>query len=114
MEKKSIAYLTYAKNIINMFWVKVFRTRQDLVVAICDDDILDRELTHNNIKVKVDKKFYGGKLVSEFVAVKLLEKASIANLFGKEIVAVAERNGFIIGENAILIDGIPHAQFVKI
>jgi hypothetical protein len=97
-----------------MFWVKVFRTRQDLVVAICDEHLLDKELTHEKIKVKINKDFYGGKLVSEFVAVKLLEKATIANLFGKEIVEVAERNGFIIGENAILIDGIPHAQFVKI
>jgi hypothetical protein len=97
-----------------MFWVKVFKTRQDLVIAICDEDILDKELSHNNIKVKIDKKFYGGKLVSEFVAVKLLEKATIANIFGNEIVQVAEKNGFIIRENAILIDGISHAQFVKI
>jgi hypothetical protein len=97
-----------------MFWVKVFRTRQDIVVAICDEHLLGKELTHEKVKVKINKNFYGGKLVSEFVAVKLLEKAMIANLFGKEIVEIAERNGFIIGENAILIDGIPHAQFVKI
>jgi hypothetical protein len=96
-----------------MFWTKIFRTRQDLVVAICDENLLGKEIKHEKIKVKISKDFYGGKLITEHVAIRLLEKATIANLFGKEIVDVAERNGFIISENSILIDGIPHAQFVK-
>jgi hypothetical protein len=96
-----------------MYWTKIFRTRQDLVVAICDENLLGKEIKHEKIKVKISKDFYGGKLITEHVAIRLLEKATIANLFGKEIVDVAERNGFIISENAILIDDIPHAQFVK-
>ena len=97
-----------------MFWTKIFRTRQDLVVAICDENLLGKEIKHDKVKVKISKEFYGGKLISEHVAIRLLEKATIANLFGKEIVDIAERNGFIINENAILIDDVPHAQFVKI
>lgn len=97
-----------------MFWVKVFRTRQDMVVAVCDENLLDKELNHEKMKVKVSKQFYGGKLISENVAVKILQRATIGNLFGNEIVEVADRNGFIMKENAILIDGVPHAQFVKI
>lgn len=97
-----------------MYWTKVFKTRQDLVVAICDQNLLDKEINHGNTKVKISKQFYGGKLISEHVAIRLLEKATIANLFGEGIVDIAERNGFIIRENAILIDGVPHAQFVKI
>ena len=97
-----------------MFWVKIFRTKQDLVVAICDEMLLEKELKHGNINVKISKNFYGGKLISKYVAVRLLEKATIANLFGNDIVNLAEKNGFIISENEILIDGIPHAQFVKI
>jgi len=97
-----------------MYWTKVFRTKQDLVVAICDQNLLDKELAHLNSKIKISKDFYGGKLITEHVAIRLLEKATIANLFGKEIIDVAERNGFIIKENSILIDGIPHAQFVKV
>lgn len=97
-----------------MFWTKVFKTKQDLVVAMCDQNLLDKELQHQNGKVKISKDFYGGKLISEHVAIRLLEKATIGNLFGKDIVDIADRNGFIIKENSILIDGIPHAQFVKI
>ena len=97
-----------------MFWTKIFRAKQDIVVAICDQNLLEKELIHQTNKIKISKDFYGGKLISEHVAIRLLEKATIANLFGKEIVDIAERNGFIIKENSILIDGVPHAQFVKI
>jgi hypothetical protein len=33
---------------------------------------------------------------------------------GKNIVELASKNGFIVKENVILIDGVPHAQFVKL
>jgi len=97
-----------------MFWAKVFRIKYDVVVALCDEDILDKEIKWKKIKVKVSKHFYGERLIDEKIAVKLMEKATIGNLFGKEIVSIAKKNGFITKENIILIDGIPHAQFVKI
>ncbi len=62
-----------------MFWVKVFKTRQDIVIAICDEDILDKELNHNNIKVKIDSKFYCGKLVSE------LDDDELASIRNREV-----------------------------
>lgn len=43
-----------------------------------------------------------------------MKRATIGNLMGKEIVELANQNGFIIMENVIFINGIPHAQFVKI
>jgi len=43
-----------------------------------------------------------------------MRKATIGNLMGEQAVDLAEKNGFIIRKNVILIDGIPHAQFVKI
>lgn len=98
----------------NMFWAKAFRTRYEIVVAICDEKLLDKELTWKRLKIRVSKGFYGEKLISEAIAVKLMEKATIGNLFGNEIVAIAKKNGFITRENIILIDDIPHAQFVKL
>ncbi|MBI4009927.1 MAG: DUF424 family protein [Candidatus Aenigmarchaeota archaeon] len=97
-----------------MFWAKAFRIKSDVVVALCDEDILGKEIKWKKIKVKVSKHFYGERLIDEKTAVKLMEKATIGNLFGKEIVSIAKKNGFITKENIILIDGIPHAQFVKI
>jgi hypothetical protein len=96
-----------------MFWSKVFQTKYELVVAICDEELLDKKIG-KKFKIKISKEFYGEKLIDENVALKLMKKATIGNLIGKNIVELAEKNGFIIKENIIVIDGIPHAQFVKI
>ncbi len=98
------------------FWCKIFQTKEDFVVAICDKELLDKVLNfkEKKIKLKVTKSFYGGAQINESIAVKFLEKATIANLMGEKIVDVATKNGFITKENVIFIDETPHAQFVKI
>lgn len=100
----------------SMYWAKIFTTKTEIVVAMCDDDMLDKVLDfkEKNVKIKVSKYFYGEHLVEEKVVLKLMGKATIGNLMGKNIVAVARKHGFISKENIINIDGIPHAQFVKL
>jgi hypothetical protein len=109
MVNDSIA--TNAKNV--MFWGNVFSTKYDLVIAICDEELIDKEIGKNP-RVKISKNFYGGLLISEQHALKMMKKATIGNIMGKKIVELAEKSGFITKENIILIDGVPHAQFVKI
>lgn len=96
-----------------MFWTKIYPTKYDIVIAICDEELLDKEIG-NKFKIKVSKEFYGGKLIDDKIAVRFMKRASVANLIGKNIVDLAEKNGFIIKENIIVIDEIPHAQFAKI
>ncbi len=95
-----------------MFWSKLFNTKYDLVIAICDNELIGKKIG-SKPKVKVSKNFYGGRLIDENFALKVMGKATIGNLIGKRIVALAKKSGFITKENIILIDGIPHAQFVK-
>jgi len=103
-----------------MFWAKIFTTKQDFVVVVCDENILEKELKFKYhvkkeaIKIKLSKNFYGEMLIDENIVIKLLQKASIGNLMGVRTVELAENNGFIIRENIIVIDGVPHAQFIKI
>ncbi len=96
-----------------MFWAKLHKTKYEILIAICDEKLLEKELKLKNVKIKVSKSFYCEALIDESVAAKLMEKATIGNLIGKEIVDIAAKNGFITKENVIFIDGIPHAQFVK-
>lgn len=97
-----------------MFWGKIFPAKYDIVVAICDEELIDKEIEMKNHKIKISKNFYGGRLIDEKIAVKLMGKATIGNLIGKNIVELAEKNGFVAKENIILINGVPHAQFVKL
>ena len=97
-----------------MFWSKVFNAKYDLVVAICDEELIDKKIDTKRFEIKVSKNFYGERIVNEKIAVKLMEKATIGNLIGKDIVALAKKNGFITKENIISINGVPHAQFIKL
>jgi len=99
---------------MKMFWGKIFSTKYDIVVAICDEDLIEKRVKTEKFSFKVSKNFYGGRLIDEKIALKLMKKATIGNLIGKGIVNLAKKNGFVAKENIILINGIPHAQFVKI
>jgi uncharacterized protein len=96
------------------FWCKVFHTRDSLVGAFCDKDLLDKELEDDRLKIKVTKHFYGGVLVGEKVALKIMERINVGNVIGDDIVGVAMEGGFITKENIVHIDGVPHAQFIKL
>lgn len=96
------------------YWCKIFQTRQDLVGAFCDKSVLGKELEDERFKIKVSKHFYGGVLVSEKVAVRIMSRITIGNIIGKDVIEIAKENGFITEENIILIDEVPHAQFVKL
>lgn len=100
-----------------MFWGKVIGVKQDLILAICDEELIDKTIKAKELdmKIKVTKYFYGEKIIEdEATAVRMMGRCTIANLIGKQIVALAEKHGFITKENIISIGGIPHAQFVKL
>ena len=97
-----------------MFWGKIFQTKNQIVVAICDEKLLGKKINFKGFKVHISESFYGERLIDDKTAVKAIKIAAIGNLFGKDIVKLAKKNGFIDGKNVILIDGILHAQFVKI
>lgn len=96
------------------FWCKVYQTKHEVVAAICDEDVLGRTLEDDRFKLTVNRSFYGGLLIEEKVALRIMQKVTIGNLMGENIVEVALRGGFITRENLIFIDGVPHAQFAKL
>ncbi|MEM7825173.1 MAG: DUF424 family protein [Candidatus Aenigmatarchaeota archaeon] len=97
-----------------MFWMKVFDTKFDTVVTLCDEHLIDKVLDKKGIKFKVSKHFYGEKLVDEDTALNFMKKATIGNLIGNEAIELAVKNGFVSKENVVVIDDIPHAQWAKL
>ena len=100
----------------DMYWTKVFSTRTEIIVSLCDEEILEKviEFKKTGAKIKVSKHFYGEHLIDENIALKLLNRATIGNIIGKKSVELVQKHGFISKENVINIDGIPHAQFTKL
>lgn len=95
-----------------MFCSKIFREKYELVVAICDEELIGKQL-RKKPPFKATENFYFEKKIDEKKALELMKKATIGNLLGKKIVDLALKNKFITEENLILIGGVPHAQFVK-
>jgi uncharacterized protein len=97
-----------------MYWAKIYVVKHEVVLAMCDKELIGKKLKGRHGDVKVERGFYGEKVIEdEAMATKLLTHCSIGNLMGKRIVALAAKKGFITKENVISIGGVPHAQFVK-
>ncbi len=96
------------------FWAKIHVIKEEIVVAICDKNLLGKSLSFRGVKVKISERFFKGELIGEEHVDKLLSNATIANLFGNEIVKLAAKLGYIDMKNVIKIEGIYHAQFVKL
>ncbi len=96
-----------------MFWSKNFKIKDQIIVAICDKELLGRKISIEDFSIKINRFFYGGELIDEKKALQLMGKSTVGNLFGKKIVELAIKNNFIAEENIIYFDDIPHAQFLQ-
>jgi hypothetical protein len=61
----------------------------------------------------VSKKFYGGNRISLQALQQYLKEATIANLVGEKAVQCAIKLGLVDASNVLTIQGIPHAQMVR-
>jgi hypothetical protein len=95
-------------------FMKKYDTDGQVVVAVCDGDILGKKFKDGKLVLKLDENFYKGDEVCENEVKEALMCATIANVAGKRSVACAVECGCIDPDNVIFIDGIPHAQMVQI
>ena len=89
------------------------RCGKELVLAAADKELLDSTLKEGEIRLEVSCDFYKGQDASEEMLVNRLGICTVANLVGKETVEVAMKHGFVSVDCVMLIEGIPHAQMVK-
>ncbi len=93
-------------------YVKVHKVGKDVIVAVCDEDLLGRVLEEKGVKFEIKEEFYRGELVDVERALELIGTGTIVNLVGETIVsALAERNE-VIRLAAVEIAGVPHVQLI--
>lgn len=88
------------------------RVGSDVLIAVCDEDLIGKTFREGNLKLEVKESFYGGKLVSIEDALDAIERATIVNMVGENIISKAIEAGLIPPEGIIRIQGVPHAQKV--
>ena len=86
----------------------------NVLLAICDCEVLGRTLREGEIVFHVKEEFYKGARVSIEEAVDMMRNSTIVNMIGKNIVKKAVEKGFVHPEAILNIEGVPHAQIVRL
>lgn len=95
-------------------YVNLRKIGKTVLLAICDVEILGKTLRQGNIAFRIKEEFYKGTKVNVEEAVALIEQSTIVNMVGRKIVKKAIEKGYVHPEAVIEIQGIPHAQIIKI
>ncbi len=82
-------------------------------MAACDKALLGKVFKEGDLRLEINAGFYEGEDTSAQRLSDCLQNASVANLVGEETVATAVEYGFIDESCILMIDGIPHAQMVR-
>jgi hypothetical protein len=90
------------------------RIGQNVILAVCDSELLGKTLREGKILFRIKDEFYNGRKGSVEEAVGLIGNSTIINLVGKCCVEKAIDEGYVHPEAVIRIEGIPHAQIVKL
>ncbi len=98
---------------MNMY-MKKYDTEGQLIVAVCDKNIIGKRFREGELVLKLDECFYKGDEASEKEVKEALANATIANIAGEKSIACAVECGCVDTESIIFIKGIPHAQMVHI
>ncbi|MEM2971344.1 MAG: DUF424 family protein [Candidatus Bathyarchaeia archaeon] len=95
-------------------YINIRKIGNNTLLAICDAEILGKTLREGKITFHVKEEFYKGALVSVEEAIAMIENSTIVNMIGKNIVNKAMEKGYVHPEAILNIEGVPHAQIVKL
>ena len=98
---------------ISMISVKIYLHGNDMLVGACDEELLGKKFVEGKLQLEVKRSFYDGHRVTADTLRNYLERATIANLVGKKTVECGIKMGLIDPDCVITIQGIPHAQMVR-
>lgn len=94
-------------------YVNLKQVGRNVLLAICDCELLGRTLREGKIVFQIKAEFYNGRKASVEEAIGMIDNSTIVNLVGKCCVEKAIAEGYVHPEAVLKIEGIPHAQIVK-
>ena len=95
-------------------YLNVKKVGENVVLAVCDCNLLGKKLREGKVVFNIKEEFYKGKKTTVDEAVGLIGNSTIVNLVGKTCVEHAIKEGYVHPEAVIKIEGVPHAQIVKL
>ncbi len=95
-------------------YVNMKQAGRNVLLAVCDCDLLGRTLKEGKIVFKIKEEFYNGRKATVDEAMNMIDNSNIVNLVGKVCVEKAIAHGYVHPEAVIEIEGVPHAQIMKL
>ena len=95
-------------------YVNLKQVGRNVLLAICDCEILGRTLRQGKVVFHVTEEFYNGGKVALDEAVSMIQNSTIVNMVGKNCVGKAIEKGYVHPDGVLDIEGVPHAQIVKL
>jgi len=96
------------------FRMKIYRVKNEVLVAVCDSDLIGKRFEDEELRIEINENFYGEDEVGEEEVKKALMEATIANISGEKAVKLAIKIGIIDKNNVLKIKECWHAQMVTI
>jgi len=94
--------------------MKLRKIGNTVLLAICDTDILGKTLCEGKIVFHVKEEFYKGSKVTIEEAIGMIQNSTIVNMVGRKVVKKAIEEGYVHPDAVLNIEGVPHAQIVKL
>lgn len=89
------------------FSVKTTEYQKNLMLNICDANLLGKNISQNELIVTISHSYYGGQIIEKDEAKKLLENSSIINMVGKNTISLSLKLGIGSKNGVKKISGVP-------
>ena len=90
-----------------LYSTKVISASGNLMLNICDPELVDKTLHDGHTKIKINPNYYAERDVDEHEAKGLLEKCNSINMVGEKTISLATSLGIGSERSIRRIDGIP-------
>jgi hypothetical protein len=95
------------------FSVRTAEYKGNLLVNICDEELIGRTVSEGKLKVHISKDFYSGEVVGKGEALRLIRTCSVVNLAGRRSVSLAIDNEIGAREAIREIEDVPFLMIYK-
>ncbi|HLC24794.1 MAG TPA: DUF424 domain-containing protein [Nitrosopumilaceae archaeon] len=95
------------------FAVKTITYQQNLMLNICDTDLVGRTIKKEDFSLNISKSYFADRFVEKAEAEELLKNYAIINLVGKETISLSINLGIGSLKGVKEIDGVPFLLIFK-
>ena len=96
-----------------MIATRFYERGGEVLLAACDEELLGKTFRSDGMKLTVSKTFYSKDTMTEDEFRQAITEAVILNLVGNRTVSIAIEKGFVSKSSVLMIEGVEHAQVVR-